>query len=161
MQSFYSLDNLKVIYLVRDPRATMNSRLWAGMYKDLKAPDVAVGLCEDLVKEYYLSMRLERLQPQRFRYSTHNFVAKTTSPSWLYLCMFDRAIKYKTLTKDIFQAAKDLFDFIGLGFQEKVKAFSETYIKFSDDYAFSTFRDINATASYCIGGWTWLETSLF
>ena len=63
-------------------------------------------------------------------------------------CIFDRAVKYETLTKGIFHAAKDLFDFVELGFPEKVKEFIETHTEFNVGNAFSTFRDINTTASH-------------
>ena len=49
---------------------------------------------------------------------------------------------------DILHETKGVFNFLGLDFHEKVQEFLDTHTKTSDGSAFSTFRDINATADH-------------
>jgi len=59
------LSNLKVILLVRDPRATMASRrrmTWC----DEPVCNSAELLCEMLAADYHQAINLQQLYPQRF-----------------------------------------------------------------------------------------------
>ena len=60
--------NLKILYLVRDPRAVMSLRMkleWCGNASALDCTQ-SLGICEDLVREYYLAKELEKSYPQQF-----------------------------------------------------------------------------------------------
>lgn len=60
--------NVKVLYLVRDPRGTLESRkhrAWCHGAPDCEDPS---HLCQDLVSDYHAYKRLSRMHPGRFKY---------------------------------------------------------------------------------------------
>ena len=66
IRMFLARLNLKVIYLVRDPQATINSRLkdyWCG---DLSSCSDFNIFCSDLADDFNAALILERDYPERF-----------------------------------------------------------------------------------------------
>lgn len=66
LSKYFSL-NVRIIYLIRDPRATMasrNTRPWCFSYDDCDDPTV---LCNDLEMDYYAAQRLLSSYPDRFK----------------------------------------------------------------------------------------------
>lgn len=62
----YSL-NVKVLYLIRDPRAIMNSRFPHEPCMKAKECGNPSVLCDDLTHEYHVSKKLSQLYPDRFK----------------------------------------------------------------------------------------------
>ena len=59
--------NVQVLYLVRDPRGTLQSRkhrVWCPGEPDCDQPE---NLCSDLVKDYYAAQELMKQHPKRIR----------------------------------------------------------------------------------------------
>ena len=60
--------NVQVLYLVRDPRGTLQSRkhrVWCPGEPDCDQPE---NLCSDLVKDYYAAQELMKQHPKRIRW---------------------------------------------------------------------------------------------
>lgn len=65
---FYFRLNVKILYLVRDPRGTLQSRKhreWCPGNQDCYDP---VRLCSDLISDYSAAIRFQRKFPDRFKY---------------------------------------------------------------------------------------------
>lgn len=90
--------NLKMIYLVRDPRATMNSRnilKWCMDSKDCRDPQL---LCEDLASNFFSAIDLLQRYPDRFK-----------------------VVRYEDLAMNVDQVTKGVLEFTGLPFGKKIE----------------------------------------
>lgn len=63
--SIYSL-NIRLIYLIRDPRGTMVSRKRRPWCVEMDCSNAKV-VCEDLESDYYAARRLAIIYPTRFK----------------------------------------------------------------------------------------------
>lgn len=79
--------NLKIIHLLRDPRAVMNSRYKLGW---TPVPGGAVSLCKKMKKDYQESVKLRRLFPGRIH-----------------------TVFYEDLAQTFEEAVKEIYSFIG------------------------------------------------
>ncbi|XP_045131714.1 carbohydrate sulfotransferase 1-like isoform X2 [Portunus trituberculatus] len=93
--------NVKVVFLVRDPRATMSSRYssvsWCNDNPDCSSPEV---LCSDLQGDLKVATALGQLYPQRFK-----------------------MLKYEDLATDPQTVIKNLMDFLGLEYSVETAQF--------------------------------------
>merc|ERR1712183_541975 len=66
--------NVQVLLLVRDPRATLQSRkhrIWCPGQPDCDQPEV---LCSDLVQDYYAAQQLMKDHPDRFQDQCQDYI---------------------------------------------------------------------------------------
>lgn len=93
--------NVKVVFLVRDPRGTMSSRYssvsWCTDNPDCSSPEV---LCSDLQGDLKVATALGKLYPDRFT-----------------------MLKFEDMAVDPQQAIKKLMDFLGLEYSEETARF--------------------------------------
>lgn len=93
--------NAKVVFLVRDPRATISSRKssvgWCDSSPDCSSPEV---LCSDLKEDLKVSAALERLYPNSFI-----------------------MIRYEDLANDPQNVIKKLLTFLGMEFSSELSEF--------------------------------------
>ncbi|XP_022919592.1 carbohydrate sulfotransferase 5-like [Onthophagus taurus] len=110
--------NVKILLLVRDPRGTLQSRKhrdWCPGIDDCDKPEV---LCDDLVEDYHLALKLQALFPDRFR-----------------------AIRYEDLSLNPYDYVRNIFKFFGLYLHPDVLQFLDTHTKANVGGVSSTFRD--------------------
>ncbi|XP_066156581.1 carbohydrate sulfotransferase 4-like [Euwallacea fornicatus] len=110
--------NLKIILLIRDPRATLQSRRhrdWCPGEPDCDQPSY---LCSDMVSDYSAAIRLMQLYPSKFR-----------------------AIRYEDLSLSPYQLTQDIFKFIGLPLHPQVKDFLASHTIVDVGGVSSTYRD--------------------
>lgn len=110
--------NAKVIFLVRDPRATMSSRRssvkWCESSHDCSSPEV---LCSDLKADLKVSAALERLYPSSFI-----------------------MIRYEDLANDPLNVIDRLLQFLGMEFSEELSEFVSAHTKSEDEKPWSIAR---------------------
>ncbi|XP_044730070.1 carbohydrate sulfotransferase 5-like [Chrysoperla carnea] len=109
---------VRVLFLVRDPRGTLQSRkhrTWCPGQPDCDQPSI---LCSDLVSDYSAAIRLQKLYPDRFR-----------------------VIRYEDLSLNPFEQVQDLLQFFQLDFGETVRKFLDNHTKFDMGGVSSTFRN--------------------
>uniref|UniRef100_A0A1B6DXR3 Sulfotransferase domain-containing protein n=1 Tax=Clastoptera arizonana TaxID=38151 RepID=A0A1B6DXR3_9HEMI len=110
--------NIRVIYLVRDPRGTMQSRRhrdWCPGQPDCWDPS---RLCTDLTSDYSAALRFAEKFPNTFR-----------------------AVRYEDLSLKPYKGVKNLLNFFGLDFHPSVKEFLDTHTKTNAGGVSSTFRN--------------------
>ena len=62
---------MKVIYLVRDPRGTMNSRTYAGWCKRSRDCNNVKVVCDDLAEDFKIYQELKQMFPSTIRSVLH------------------------------------------------------------------------------------------
>lgn len=110
--------NVQVLLLVRDPRATLQSRkhrIWCPGQPDCDQPEV---LCSDLVQDYYAAQQLMRDHPDRFR-----------------------IIRYEDFCIDIKTNAKTILRFFKFKMDPRIQTFLESHTHENMGGVSSTFRD--------------------
>uniref|UniRef100_A0A1B6CQM9 Sulfotransferase domain-containing protein n=1 Tax=Clastoptera arizonana TaxID=38151 RepID=A0A1B6CQM9_9HEMI len=110
--------NLKVVYLVRDPRGTMRSRYMQPWCR--KQPDCGdVGrLCADLIDDYAAALRLKQLHPTKFI-----------------------VVRYEDMSLNAIKEISNMFDFLGLYYSPKVQQFVTEHTTRNNSHAYKTYRD--------------------
>ena len=112
------LDRMKILYLIRDPRATMNSRFavgnWCTLAEDCISPD---RLCTDLLGD------LESFEMLTVAY-----------PGRLAL------VKYETLASEPHETFQEIFRFLNLPFLPSVNETLHNHTTSNRDETWSTFR---------------------
>jgi len=96
--------NVQVLLLVRDPRATLQSRkhrVWCPGKPDCDQPE---RLCSDLVNDYYAAQQLMKKHPKRIR-----------------------VIRYEDFCQDIKTNAESLLEFFGFKMHPRVAKFIESH----------------------------------
>jgi len=109
----------KVLFLVRDPRGTIQSRRRRHFCQE--SPDCyePLKLCADLVSDYLTALTFKKKFPNTFR-----------------------AVRYEDISLDPYNEVKEIFKFLGLQFHPAVRLFLESHTK--NDYfgqASSTYRN--------------------
>lgn len=110
--------NVQVLLLVRDPRATLQSRkhrTWCPGKSDCDQPEK---LCGDLVDDYLAAQELKKIFPDRLR-----------------------VIRYEDFCQDIKSNADSLLDFFGFEMHPRVAYFIESHTHLNKGGVSSTFRD--------------------
>ncbi|XP_027228274.2 carbohydrate sulfotransferase 1 isoform X3 [Penaeus vannamei] len=110
--------NLKVVFLVRDPRATMSSRYssvsWCTDKPDCSSPEV---LCSDLEGDLKVATALRQLYPDSFT-----------------------MLKYEDLASDPQEEIHKLMDFLGLEFSPEIAQYVKETTEKDDNSPWSTKR---------------------
>ncbi|XP_037789080.1 carbohydrate sulfotransferase 5-like [Penaeus monodon] len=109
---------VRLLFLVRDPRGTLQSRrnkVWCSGKKDCDDPET---LCKDLVRDYITASIFRRKFPESFR-----------------------AVRYEDVSFNAFNKTKELLDFFRLDFHPNIQKFLQTHTSRNKGNAFSTFRD--------------------
>lgn len=110
--------NVKVVFLVRDPRATMSSRYssvsWCTDKPDCSSPDV---LCSDLQGDLKVATALKQLYPDRFI-----------------------MIKYEELATDPHTQIQNLMEFLGMEYSPNIARYIEEHTQFDQKNPWSTKR---------------------
>ncbi|XP_042240730.1 carbohydrate sulfotransferase 3-like isoform X2 [Homarus americanus] len=110
--------NTKVVFLVRDPRATMSSRYtsvsWCSDKPDCSSPEV---LCSDLQADLKVATALRHLYPQRFT-----------------------MIKYEDIATDPQPEIHRLMDFLGLEYSTDIARYVEEHTQVDVNNPWSTKR---------------------
>ena len=94
-----SRENLKVIHLLRDPRAIINSRIvtqWYPSRTEESAIENAKSLCNKMLYDFRAGQKVQKLFPDRFRF-----------------------IYYEDFSVDILNKTKILYDYLGMNVNEK------------------------------------------
>jgi len=110
--------NVQVLYLVRDPRGTLQSRkhrVWCPGEPDCDQPE---NLCSDLVKDYYAAQELMKQHPKRIR-----------------------VIRYEDFCLDIKTNAASLLEFFSFKMHMRVAKFINSHTHENIGGVSSTFRD--------------------
>lgn len=118
LRNCFQFTEKQVVYLVRDPRATMNSRLlsvdWCNKSADCIDP---ARLCADLQNDLDAYEQLSTLHPGRMS-----------------------LIKYEALARDPHAAFRQVFEFAGLFYTRRIGEVVERHTSRDDDHPWSTVR---------------------
>jgi len=128
------LDNLKVILLVRDPRATMASRRrmeWC----DEPVCNSAELLCEMMVADYHQAAHLRLFYPHRFT-----------------------VLRYEDLASDPTNVAQSIFDWLQLPWMPEVERYIDGHTKRDLDTPWSTFKKVGSRVSAWKNDSSWRQT---
>jgi len=110
--------NVKVLLLIRDPRGTMQSRkhrVWCPNNPDCEDP---AKLCDDLTHDYHAFKTLSADFPGRYK-----------------------VFRYEDFSMDPYNNTKDVFQFFGFTFHNRVKKFLDSHTRTNIGGVSSTFRD--------------------
>jgi Sulfotransferase domain len=125
---------VKIVYLVRDPRATLNSRTafgWCTKSRDCMEPK---RLCDDIDRDLDAFWELSKVYPDRLM-----------------------LVKYETLASEPLETFESIFHFSGLSFSPSVRETIRLHTSRNKKGAASTFRK----SSEPIDRWTrklgWLK----
>lgn len=117
--------NAKVVFLIRDPRATINSRRssvsWCDSSPDCSSPDV---LCSDLKEDLKVSAALERLYPKSFT-----------------------MLRYEDLANEPHTVLRRLFEFLGMEYSEELTEFVSQHTESEVEKPWSIARKSAARVS--------------
>ena len=118
LSSLLENPNTRIIWLVRDPRATITSRTSSVTWCDTKACKDPGYLCSDLLEDYssYIYLKEEK-------------------PSQIML------VRYEDLAKDPYQKIKEILKFVGLDFHPRVKSYLDDHLNSDEDAPWSTRHD--------------------
>ena len=112
------LDGLKIVYLVRDPRATINSRLgsvnWCNQSSDCIDP---ARLCADLHSDLDAFERISALYPDRLA-----------------------LVKYETLANEPQRTLRNVFQFAGLFYTSQIQEMVASHTSHDEEKPWSTVR---------------------
>lgn len=110
--------NVKILYLVRDPRGTLQSRKhreWCPGNQDCYDP---VRLCSDLISDYSAAIRFQRKFPDRFK-----------------------IFRYEDLSLKPYERVENIMNFFGFGMHSSVIQYLDTHTKVNYGGVSSTYRD--------------------
>ncbi|XP_040583049.1 carbohydrate sulfotransferase 4 [Lepeophtheirus salmonis] len=119
-----SLQNIKILHIVRDPRGTLQSRKhrdWCPGEPDCYEPK---NLCSDLTSDYHSAKELIRDYPNRFM-----------------------VFRYEDFSNDPFNNSKKVLDFFSFVYHDKVRDFLKSHTAIKKGGVSSTFRN-SKTAPY-------------
>lgn len=125
---------VRLLYLVRDPRGTLQSRRhreWCPGKKDCDDPET---LCEDLIRDYITATVFRRKFPESFR-----------------------AVRYEDISFNVFNETKELLDFFRLDFHPDIQKFLQTHTGRNKGGVSSTFRDSKAAPVHWQKDLAWEE----
>lgn len=115
--------NVRIVFLVRDPRATIQSRKHCEWCPGNPDCDHIPSVCEDLVSDFYAATNLSIKYPQQFK-----------------------VIRYEELSLDPFRVTADILKFYGLPFDRNVRDFLESHTTSDIGNIYSTYRNSKSTA---------------
>lgn len=110
--------NVRIVLLIRDPRATIQSRKhrdWCPGQPDCDSPAI---LCNDMVSDFKAAETLIKKYPNKFK-----------------------AIRYEDLSLEPFVMTKEILTFYGLPFDSDVEEFLDSHTRTDIGGVSSTFRD--------------------
>lgn len=110
--------NVKLILLVRDPRATIQSRKHREWCPGQPDCDNSAILCNDMVSDYDAAIEFTKKYPDKFK-----------------------AIRYEDLSLEPFKMTKKILEFFGLPFDPAVEEFLDSHTRADIGGVSSTFRD--------------------
>lgn len=114
--------NVRIIFLVRDPRAVMLSRKSCKWCRGNSDCEHIPTVCSDMVFDYYAAQNFQTKYPHRFK-----------------------VVRYEELSLDPFKQTEEILKFYGLPFDGMVAQYLETHTKQNIGNIFSTFRDSSST----------------
>lgn len=114
--------NVRIVYLVRDPRATIQSRKRCEWCPGNPDCDHIPNVCDDLVSDYYAATNLSMRYSQRFK-----------------------VFRYEELSLNPFRITEDILNFYGLPFDGKVRSFLESHTVSDIGSIYSTYRNSKST----------------
>ncbi|XP_068236864.1 uncharacterized protein [Palaemon carinicauda] len=110
--------NVKVVFLVRDPRATMSSRYssvsWCTDKPDCSSPEI---LCSDLQGDLKVATALEQLYPNRFI-----------------------MVKYEEMATKPHEQIQHLMEFLGMEYSPEIAKYVEDHTQYDQQNPWSTKR---------------------
>ncbi|KAK7580745.1 hypothetical protein V9T40_001374 [Parthenolecanium corni] len=110
--------NVKIVYLVRDPRGTLQSRThreWCPENSDCYDP---LRLCSDLISDYSAAVRFRQKFPKTFK-----------------------AVRYEDLSSEPYERFEELLHFLGFNMHPNVMKFLDSHTKVNYGGVSSTYRD--------------------
>ncbi|XP_051161919.1 carbohydrate sulfotransferase 4-like isoform X4 [Leptopilina boulardi] len=111
----------KVVFLVRDPRGSLQSRKhrdWCPGEPDCSDPSL---LCSDLVSDFKAAVKFSKKYPRNFR-----------------------VVRYEDLSVNPYEYVKDVYQFYGLDFHPNIIRYLDTHTKTDFGDMSSTFRNSKA-----------------
>ena len=96
-----SRDNIKLIHLVRDPRAIINSRIGTNFFPTKDVLSIAEVLCNKMIHDFQAGRKLLMKYPKRFRF-----------------------VYYEDLTDNPLDKIKALYKYLGFSLDETTKIFA-------------------------------------
>ncbi|KAG0728670.1 Carbohydrate sulfotransferase 1 [Chionoecetes opilio] len=118
---------VRLVWLVRDPRAVVNSRTSSVAWCQTRACSDPGYLCSDLTADF----------------STY-LVLKETHPSQVML------LRYEDLARDPYRKSREVLTFAGLTFHARVKEYLDDHLSSDEDEPWSTRHDPKTR----VGRWT-------
>ncbi|XP_054272270.1 carbohydrate sulfotransferase 1-like [Macrosteles quadrilineatus] len=115
--------NVRVLYLMRDPRGVMSSRASLGWCR--KSPDCGspTHVCADLVDDYAAALRFDKLFPGKFK-----------------------VVRYEDMSLRPHEVMPEIFSFFGLQYHRDVQDFVKVHTTQNNKNKYSTFRNSSAQA---------------
>lgn len=125
--------NVKIVYLIRDPRGIMTSRMREHWCNAMDECGSTTQLCNDMVLDFNEAKDLSEKYPNRFK-----------------------VIRYEDLSLNPFDMTKMILDFYGLPFHKRVQEFLDTHTNVAGNkHGMSTIRDSKAVP------FSWIENLSF
>ncbi|XP_066971281.1 carbohydrate sulfotransferase 1-like [Macrobrachium rosenbergii] len=109
---------VRIVWLVRDPRAVMNSRISSITWCETRACKDPAYLCSDILVDF----------------STY-LVLKEEYPAQVML------LRYEDLAKNPYEKSKEVLKFAGLSFHKRVKDYLDDHLTSDEDEPWSTRHD--------------------
>ncbi|KAF2367153.1 Sulfotransferase domain [Trinorchestia longiramus] len=126
--------DVRVLLLVRDPRATIQSRKHRSWCMETPSCMDPTALCADLVSDYHDARKLSQLFPARVR-----------------------VMRYEDLSFNLDRMTREIFDFFRLSYVREVQRFLQTHTKRTRGGVSSTFRDSKTAPVHWIKDLSYLE----
>lgn len=126
--------NVRILFLVRDPRALMLSRKHCTWCRGNLDCEHAQTVCDDMVLDYHTTKRFQLKYPHRFK-----------------------VIRYEELSLDPFNVTEEILKFYGLPFDRRVVKYLESHTKQNIGHMYSTFRDSSSTPFRWLHNLTYTE----
>ena len=125
---------MRLVLLVRDPRAVMQSRKNHSWCYTPDCYDVK-NVCDDMVSDFEEAIVLIKEFPETFRcvFSFRSNCLKKHKVS--------RVVRYEDLSNLPYNVTQELLDFYGLSFGKEVREFLDTHTKENSGTVHSTYRD--------------------
>lgn len=114
--------NVRIVFLVRDPRAMMSSRKQCSWCSGNPDCEHTATVCGDLVFDYYTAKKFQTKYPHRFK-----------------------VVRYEELSLQPFKLTEEILKFYGLPFDQMVVKYLESHTKQNIGNIYSTFRDSSST----------------
>ncbi|CAL4109265.1 unnamed protein product, partial [Meganyctiphanes norvegica] len=115
---------VQLLWLVRDPRAIMNSRTTNVKWCNKQVCSSAASLCSDMMADYQTFTNLKKY---------HKNI---------------KVVYYEDLAQNTFNKTQEILDFVGLSFHSNIKKYLEDHLTLEKDEPWSTHHNPNSRVGH-------------